>query len=154
MNYVSARDGIPVPTKPYERAGRAEWVVCGCGHKGRPGAFHICVDLGTDEPVAAPKKKAAKKAKPRKRLAPVGSRVCECGKPKDRSSKRCHECRVSSYAKPECGTVEGYNWHRRQSVKNPGAHPWPLPKADPCGCRAAQAANSKRRRLQEKGEAA
>lgn len=55
MNYVSAREGVPVPTKPYERAGRAEWVACGCGLKHRPGAFHICIDLSEPAPVVAPK---------------------------------------------------------------------------------------------------
>lgn len=50
MNYIGAREGVPVPTKPYERAGRATWVVCGCGHKGRPGGFHVCIDLSSADP--------------------------------------------------------------------------------------------------------
>ena len=54
MSYVGAREGIPVPTKPYDRGARAEWVVCGCGHKGRPGAFHVCIDLAEPEEAKQP----------------------------------------------------------------------------------------------------
>lgn len=157
MNYIGAREGVPVPTKPYARAGKATWVVCGCGHKGRPGAFHVCIDLETPEPELPPKKTRTKKPPPDERTRRHEKRAvlepaprCKCGKRKDRSSKQCHECRANSYEKPECGTVEGYNWHRRQGAKNPGAHPWPLPKEDACGCRAAQAEASRLRRLQEK----
>lgn len=33
---------------------------------------------------------------------------------------------------PPCGTEEGYQWHRYHD-----RDAWPLPVADPCGCRAA-----------------
>lgn len=156
MSYVAARDGVPVPTKPYARAGRAQWVVCSCGHKGRPGAFHICIDLSGDEPVPPPRKTLDKKPPPDERTARHEKRAvlqptprCACGNQKDRTSKQCQECRNNSYTKPPCGTVDGYAWHRRQARKNPESNPWPLPKEDTCGCRAAIAAQSRRRRGQE-----
>lgn len=68
---VGAREGVPVPTKPYAKAPRPAWVDCKCGLRHRPGAFHICIDLGADEPVVVPKpkpapKKATVKRKPKK----------------------------------------------------------------------------------------
>lgn len=36
--------------------------------------------------------------------------------------------------KPACGTESAYHWHRYHEPDN-----WPLPKNDPCGCRAAHA---------------
>lgn len=70
MAYVGARDGIPVPTKPYERAGRAEWVVC-CGLRHRPGSFHLhlepTVESVVDAPAPEPKPKpATQKRQPKK----------------------------------------------------------------------------------------
>lgn len=40
--------------------------------------------------------------------------------------------RRSRHIRPACGTDEGYFWHRYHDRDN-----WPLPKEDPCGCRAA-----------------
>lgn len=162
MAYVGARDGIPVPTKPYERAGRAEWVVCGCGFKGRPGGFHVCIDLSGDEPEPPPKKERTKKPEPDERTRRHEKRAvltpalrCKCGKRLSSGARsQCRECFVASHPRPECGTVEGYNWHRRQAIKEPERNPWPLPKEDKCGCRAALAEASRLRRLQEKGDAA
>ena len=37
--------------------------------------------------------------------------------------------------RPPCGTERGYQWHRYHDADN-----WPLPKDDPCECRAAHAA--------------
>lgn len=82
MNYVSAREGVPVPTVPYNRAGRAEWVVCGmCPWRGRPGGFHVCIDLTTPEREAArvsPKYAlAAKRAEEGARLYVGGATIHE-----------------------------------------------------------------------------
>lgn len=49
---VGAREGIPVPTEPSPWSRREELVRCGCGHRGRRGAFHICIDL--TDPVPPP----------------------------------------------------------------------------------------------------
>lgn len=96
MNYVSAREGVPVPTKPYERAGRAEWVACKCGLKHRPGAFHICIDLSADEPIVAPKPKPEKKApKPKATPKPRAARKtgkCACGASISREATSCRSC--------------------------------------------------------------
>jgi hypothetical protein len=40
--------------------------------------------------------------------------------------------------RPLCGTEKGYQWHRHD------ADNWPLPKDDPCGCRAAHAAHGRK----------
>jgi hypothetical protein len=52
-----------------------------------------------------------------------------------------------------CGTERGYQWHRYNDRDN-----WPLPADDPCGCRAAHAAQSwfqsQIKRRQQKGAAA
>lgn len=139
MNYIGAREGVPVPTKPYERAGRAEWVVCECGHKGRPGGFHVCIDLDEPELVVALKpKKPAPKKKARKPRQSVAKNTCACGASIPTPGAR--QCRACWYLalKPECGTPEGYQWHYRQGKRDSSAQ-WPLLKADPCGCRAAWA---------------
>lgn len=47
----------------------------------------------------------------------------------------------SRHRKPPCGTEAGYQWHRYNEPDN-----WPLPKDDPCGCRAGHA---RRRRIAE-----
>lgn len=48
-----------------------------------------------------------------------------------------------------CGTERGYQWHRYHDADN-----WPLPKGDPCGCRAAHAAwNWFREQMRRDGEA-
>lgn len=103
MSYVGARDGIPVPTKPYARAGKATWVVCGCGHKGRPGGFHVCIDLSADEPVVPPKPKP--EPKPRKpRTQALNSstprksqrtKLCACGALIYPQSIQCMPCSVA-----------------------------------------------------------
>lgn len=50
-----------------------------------------------------------------------------------------------------CGTERGYQWHRYHQRE----HNWPLPKSDPCGCRAAHAAwNWFRDRMSREQEAA
>ena len=54
---------------------------------------------------------------------------------------------------PSCGTNAGYYRHRYLAKKDPENNPWPLPKDDPCGCRAAHGANW-RRRSDNKKEAA
>lgn len=83
MSYVGARDGIPVPTKPYERAPKATWVVCGrCPWRGRPGGFHVCVEPSetepTAEPVPSPKYAlAAKRLKEMKEMYAGGSSLTE-----------------------------------------------------------------------------
>jgi hypothetical protein len=51
--------------------------------------------------------------------------------------------RRSKYDPPECGTNEGYYRHRWLAKKDPDTHPWPLPKDDSCGCRAAHAATER-----------
>jgi hypothetical protein len=43
--------------------------------------------------------------------------------------------------KPACGTEAGYHWHRHQYRKH-GLGKWPLPKSDPCGCKAAHRAHA------------
>lgn len=147
MNYIGAREGVPVPTKPYERAGRAEWVVCGCGHKGRPGAFHICIDLSGDEPELPPKPepKKPKAMKPRSSAPRAagsqrsGNNRCACGVVIDDASRTCKRCYQASRNVAECGTPAGYQKHRRLAKKDPANNPWPLPEADECGCRAAYA---------------
>jgi hypothetical protein len=92
MNYVSAREGIPVPTKPYERAGRAEWVAC-CGMRHRPGAFHIHIEPTEPEPVAAPKPKPAPKP-PKPRTQALGSST-------PRGSQRTKLCACGTYIYPQ-----------------------------------------------------
>lgn len=135
MNYVSAREGVPVPTKPYERAGRAEWVAC-CGMRHRPGAFHVHLEPTEPEPVIAPKPKAAPKKRARKSPRPVVKNTCTCGASiPTAGANQCRPCWYLSL-KPECGTPEGYQWHYRQAKKDPSAQ-WPLPEGDPCGCRTA-----------------
>lgn len=47
--------------------------------------------------------------------------------------------RRSRHVRPDCGTEEGYQWHRYQAKKDPANHPWPLPADDTCGCREAHA---------------
>lgn len=42
------------------------------------------------------------------------------------------------FRRPPCGTPAGYQWHRYHEPDR-----WPLPKDDPCGCRAAH--NQQRR---------
>ena len=39
--------------------------------------------------------------------------------------------------KPLCGTEKGYQFHRHDRDN------WPLPKDDPCGCRAAHSAHAR-----------
>lgn len=46
--------------------------------------------------------------------------------------------RRSRHIKPSCATDEGYHWHRYNEPDN-----WPLPKNDPCGCRAAHSAHER-----------
>jgi hypothetical protein len=46
--------------------------------------------------------------------------------------------RRSRHVQPPCGTPEGYQWHRYNQPDQ-----WPLPKSDPCGCRAAHAADQR-----------
>ena len=41
--------------------------------------------------------------------------------------------------RPACATEAGYQWHRYHERDN-----WPLPKDDPCGCRAAHRAHFRR----------
>jgi ribosomal protein S12 methylthiotransferase accessory factor YcaO len=42
-----------------------------------------------------------------------------------------------------CGTEEGYQWHRHWERDTN----WPLPKEDPCGCRAAHRERERQRRI-------
>ena len=42
-----------------------------------------------------------------------------------------------------CGTEEGYQWHRHWERDTN----WPLPKDDPCGCRAAHRERERQRRV-------
>lgn len=127
-----------MPKVPYSRAGLATWVVCTCGHKGRPGAFHVHLEPvaePTPDPAPKPSPKPKKK-RTRKGPKPVSRGACACGAPLSRANARqCRAC-WSLALKPECGTPEGYQWHYRQAKKDPSAQ-WPLPKADPCGCRTA-----------------
>lgn len=70
MGYIGAREGVPVPTVPYARAGRSEWVICpqhGCSWRGRPGGFHVCADLTKTVPVPVEQIKApTPKSEPRR----------------------------------------------------------------------------------------
>jgi hypothetical protein len=102
MNYIGATEGVPVPKVPYARAGKATWVVCGCGHKGRPGAFHICVDLSEPEPkpkpvpVARPKPKkrsrVAEESKPKRVKAPAPLCADDCGAEVSKAGVQCRRC--------------------------------------------------------------
>ena len=70
--HVGGIEGVPVPKVAAAPTGFVGWTVCHCGLKHRPGAWHLCIDLGTPEPKPAPvkpKKKAATK-RPTKKVAP------------------------------------------------------------------------------------
>ena len=51
--------------------------------------------------------------------------------------------------RPPCGTDKGYQWHRYHEPWN-----WPLPKHDPCGCKAAHTAVQRARVAERKRKAA
>ena len=87
MNYIGAREGVPAPTKPYERAGRAEWVVCGCGHKGLPGGFHVHLEPST-EPIPEP----APKPEPKPEKQGHRTKRCNCGTLIYPQSTQCVPC--------------------------------------------------------------
>lgn len=60
-HYVSGRNHVPLPTTAQPIAPRDPLVECHCKHRGRLGAFHICITLDTPEP--APIKKPVMKRK-------------------------------------------------------------------------------------------
>ncbi|HEY9354493.1 MAG TPA: hypothetical protein VIP28_14620 [Nocardioides sp.] len=150
-SYVGATSGIPLPAAAPMGTPGVGLVSCArCDLRTRPGAFHICL-----EPVAPrmEKPQVGKKPPPDERTARHEKRAvlpkarrCKCGKKLSSRVKQCRACHNATFEKPACGTIEGYNWHRRQAAKNPTDQPWPLPKADPCGCRAARAEYTRQRR--------
>jgi len=157
-SYVAATSGIPLPpVVAPQGTPTVGLVTCArCTLRTRPGAFHICLDLTGDEPALPVKAKLGKKPEDDERtrrhevraVLPKAPR-CACGKKLTGKSRQCRACFNASYVKPECGTIEGYNWHRREARKNPGpGNPWPLPKADPCGCREARAEYTRQHREQ------
>lgn len=98
-HHVGGRDSVPLPMSHQHIAPRLPDVACACGHRGRPGAFHLCIDLGTPEPVIAPrpKKKAAQPKSRAKRSAgarpPRKPRDCmDCGAPISKMATRCATC--------------------------------------------------------------
>lgn len=67
--HVGGRDGVPLPKVAAAPTGFVGWTACHCGLKHRPGVYHLCIDLGTPEPIVAPKpaaKKPAVKRQPKK----------------------------------------------------------------------------------------
>lgn len=154
--YVGAQDPIPLPPRTAQATPTVGLVTCArCPLRIRPGAFHICLEPSDDAPALPPKPMVDKKPPPDERTRRHEVRAvlpkkrrCECGKPVTKAGvTQCRACYIDSHPKPECGTIAGYDWHRRQARKNPGpANPWPLPKADPCGCRAARAEYTRQHR--------
>lgn len=94
--HIGGREGVPVPKVAAAATGFAGWTVCHCGLKHRPGAYHLCIDLGTPEPIVAPKpKKAAPKKKAISSPKPPAARKtgeCACGKAISREATFCQPC--------------------------------------------------------------
>ena len=107
--YVGGIEGVPVPKVAAAPTGFIGWTVCHCGLKHRPGAYHLCIDLGTPEPVVVlkPKKTAPKKTKAtRKPRVARKSATCACGKPISKEAKSCRPC--EGRRRKEAGTIPQY----------------------------------------------
>lgn len=99
---VGGREGVPLPAVPAKIGRRPELVDCGRGHRIRPGAFHICLDLATPEPPPPPVQKP--KPKPRPTPKPQAKRgrprveretpTCRngCGRTVSLPGNRCRPC--------------------------------------------------------------
>lgn len=139
--HVGGRDGVPLPKVAAAPTGFVGWTICHCGLKHRPGVYHLCIDLETPEPIAPPKPKPSRKAKkPQKSPSVVSSNRCACGAPIGPRSRRCAPCFDLSRVTAKCGTVSGYERHRRLAQRDPANNPWPLPDSNACGCLAAHLA--------------
>jgi len=103
-HHVAGREPIPLPTQNQPITPRERLVVCPCGHRGRLGTFHICIDLSAPEPVViAPPKPAPKKVtrskpgtkseRPANTRPPRKPRDCvDCGAPISKVATRCLLC--------------------------------------------------------------
>lgn len=79
-HHVGGLESVPLPSANQKIAPRVSDVVCHCSHRGRPGAFHICVVPAAPEPTPLPKpapkprpapKKAAGSASGKRRGRPL-----------------------------------------------------------------------------------
>lgn len=113
---VGGTTSVPLPPAPAKIGRRVQLVECKCGHRGRPGAFHICIDLSTPEPKAKPAPRPKREAQPRvKRAAlpkpkrepkPTVEReaaLCanECGATVYKAGNSCRACSAAARTKPK-----------------------------------------------------
>lgn len=105
--HVGGIEGVPVPKVAAAPTGFIGWTVCHCGLKHRPGAYHLCIDLGTPEPkpvvVAKPKPKkkrtrVAGEPKPKRAKAPAPLCVDDCGAEASKAGVQCRRCYNASRA--------------------------------------------------------
>lgn len=108
--FVGGREPVPLPAEPAKIGRRVQLVDCGRGHRIRPGAFHICLDLATPEPpppvVKKPKPKPEREPRPRARRDTQPRRkpgrprierevpICrnECGRTVSVPGNQCRPC--------------------------------------------------------------
>jgi uncharacterized protein (DUF433 family) len=89
------------------------------------------------KPKPAPNKVAPR---PQRRTQTASSNHCACGASIGPKSVQCKRCFDLSRVTSTCGTVSGYERHRRLAQRDPANNPWPLPASDECGCVAAHLA--------------
>lgn len=99
---VIATRGVPLPAEPAKIGRRAELVECGCGHRGRPGAFHICIDLSTPEPKPAPIERPKQKAKTTPKVQPRPAPASSTPKPKPAPKPKPERTPRPPVPKPLC----------------------------------------------------
>ena len=102
-HHVAGQGHVPLPAQNQPITPRERLVVCPCGHRGRPGTFHICIDLSAPGPVVIVKSKPAakkdarrpktKSERPASARPPRKPRDCvDCGVPISKVATRCLLC--------------------------------------------------------------
>lgn len=90
-HHVAGSGHVPLPTVAPHIAPHERLMECDrCRLRTREGAFHLCLDLGTPEPVPPPKPKKAPKAQQRR--SPRAPRFCTCGVPISKEARSCRTC--------------------------------------------------------------
>lgn len=70
-HHVGGQESVPLPSGNQKIAPRVPDVVCHCSHRGRAGAFHICIVPPVPEPTPPPKPAPPRAKRPAAKRTPT-----------------------------------------------------------------------------------